>query len=151
MKKFRFRLERVRQYRDILKKEKEHALALKNTELHQAETHLTTIVDAQNKAPKAEEGKTTMAELSLFGNYTRYLQEALVRQRVLVMEATHAVEQARDAYIEKAVEAESLETLKEKRRQEYLLETKRADRRVSDRLTTFRHRLKGKSGGGRHG
>jgi flagellar FliJ protein len=139
MKKFRFRLERVLDYRTIVKKEKERELAVKNHELVEAEELLEQIVEEHNSCQVAE-GAQTMAELALGAHYQERLQEMLIQQRVLVLEATDAVEQAREAYLEKALEAEVLDKFKGRKREEFKEERKRHERRELDNSVIVRHR-----------
>lgn len=141
MKKFRFRLQRVLDYRTSLKKEKERELAVKNAELHAAEERKESILKEQDGIMLPAEGEITMAELQLTKDYQAYLQESLVHQRLLVLEAAGAVELARDAYIEKAVEAETLETLKAKKLAEHTVERRREERKELNDLTVQRHRF----------
>lgn len=146
MKKFKFRLQRVLEYRESLKKEKERELALRNAELHAAEQRLEDIITAQDKTEVPANRQMTMAELMLSGDYLRFLQEMLVNQRLLVIQATDAVEEAREAYIEKAIEAESLEMLKDKKFEEYKTERKRDERKELDKLTVQRYRFTASGG-----
>ena len=142
MKKFNFRLQRVLDYRNSLKKEKERELALRNSELREAEERLQTILAAQDAVPPEDEHEMIMAELGLKCDYLYYLQESLVNQRDLVAEAAHAVDLAREAYIEKAVESETLETLKKKKKEEYTTERRRSERKEADKMTVQRFRFK---------
>jgi flagellar FliJ protein len=141
MKKFKFRLQRVLEYRHQLTKEKERELALRNAQLRDAEDGVEMILNEQNRDPGIEEGIVSMAELSLLGEYHEALQSALIKQRLLVIEAKNAVEQARDAYREKAVEEETLETLKEQKLEEYRLERHKDERKELDSLVVQRHRF----------
>ena len=138
MKKFKYRLGRVLDFRESEKKEKEAVLAEKNFELFSAESRLGVIIDLQDKATLPEQGELTMAELTLQREFQMSLREMLERQRILINEATQAVEEARDAYLEKAVEAETLVTHKEKKRLEHFGESKRAERKAQDELTVQR-------------
>lgn len=139
MKKFRFRLERVLDYRNIVKKEKERELAVKNHELVEAEELLEQIVQEQDSCQSVGEAQT-MAELALTAHYQERLQEMFIQQRVLVLEATDAVEQAREAYLEKALEAEVLDKFKGRKREEFKEERKRHERRELDNSVIVRHR-----------
>jgi flagellar FliJ protein len=141
MKRFKFRLQRVLEYRNSIKKEKERELALRNAELHAAEDRLKQIVEMQDSVPLVGD-EMSMAELILRGDYLRYLQESLIMQRLLVHEAAEAVDEAREAYVEKAVEAESLESLKKKKLNEYKEERKRVEKKELNELTIQRHRFK---------
>lgn len=142
MKRFKFRLQRVLEYREGLRKESERELALKNRALAENEERLHEIETAQENAGGGEEQVTTMAELAMLGDYRRYLHEALVQQRERVEEATKAVEEARDVYLEKAMEEEKLSTIKEKKQAEHKVEAAKADRKRQDELTVTRFRLK---------
>ena len=138
MKRFKFRLERIRNYRITLRKEKERELAIANAELIDKQSELERILQLQNETPAAPEGQLTMAELVILGDYSAMLQESLENQRELVEAASEAVEKAREAYIEKAVEAETLETLKDKKIEEYRQERRKQERKESDALTVSR-------------
>ena len=141
MKKFKFRLQRVLDYRNSVKKEKERELAQRNAELHAAEERRDSIMEEQDNVSLPMEGEITMAELQLTKDYQAYLHESLIYQRLLVLEAAGAVEAARDAYIEKAIEAETLETLRKKKVEEHKTERRREERKQLNDLTVQRHRF----------
>lgn len=142
MKKFRFRLQRVLEYRHTVTQEKERELAIKNAELRDAEDGVDMIMAAQDKAQLAADGVMTMAELALRGEYLDALQQSLVNQRLLVIQATDAVEKAREAYREKAIEEETLETFKEKKLEEHKEDTRRDERKELNDLVVQRYRFK---------
>ncbi len=141
MKRFKFRLQQVLDYRAKVRKDQERELAFRNLELYSAEEDLSEILQAQDSCvpPTAVQ---SMAELKLTGDFQLRLRADLEQQRVLVKEAMHAVDAARDAYIEKAVEAKILETLKEKRRALYKEERHKAERKELDEMVIQRHKLK---------
>ncbi len=138
MKKFKYRLERVLEFRESEKKDREIELSVKNYELHSAEDRLGQIIEAQDRACLPENCELTMAELTLQRDFQMGLREMLERQRILIIEATEAVEAARNAYLEKAIEAETLVTHKDKKKLEHATERKHADRRAQDELTVQR-------------
>ena len=142
MKRFKFRLETVLGYRQTLKKEQERELASRQGELTVAEQHLDEIIAAQDEAGVEEEEQVlTMAEMALQGQYQARMREALEEQRLLILQAADAVEQARDAYIEKSVEAEILENLKERRKEEFETDEVRRERKAQREMTGQRHRF----------
>ena len=141
-KKFKFRLERVRDYRDSLKKEKERELALKNLELRVAEERREEIMQAQEGTILPDTTEMTMAELTLTREYLRYLQVSLEIQRKVVKDATVAVEQAREAYVEKAKDVKILDGLKDRKFEEYKEERRKDERKELEKLTVQRHRLR---------
>jgi flagellar protein FliJ len=143
MKRFRFRLQRVLDYRESLKKEKELELARRHHELSGAENRLGEIITEQNAVEGSiEERIMSVEELSLCGSYQQRLREALMQQRQLVVEAKDAVQKAQDAYVEKAVDASVLDTLKQKLKTEHARECVREERKELDKLTVMRHRFR---------
>ena len=141
MKKFNFRLQRVLDFRNVGKKEKEMELARENARLHEAENQLKQLEEVYLQQELGE-GEMTMAELMVRGEYVEYLREAIELQETYVGQAIEAVEAARDAYIEKAIEAETLETLRKKRVEEHKEESRQEERKELDRLVVSRFRHK---------
>jgi len=140
MKRFKFRLQRVLDFKTTEKRETERELAQRNHELHSAEIRLEAIRKAQDLARL--EAETTAAELILHGSYQARLREALVEQRLMVLDAARAVEEARDAYTAKAIETETLENVKDRRQTEHKEELEREKRKVVDQIVVQRHRLR---------
>jgi len=138
VKKFKYRLERVLDFRESERKDRELILAVKNSELHSAEGRLDQIVQMQDSATLPENTELSMAELTLQRQFQMGLREMLERQRVMILEAAEAVEMARDAYLEKAVEAETLQTHKDKKKAEHQEERKHSERRAADEMTVQR-------------
>lgn len=141
MKKFNFRLQRVLDFRNVGKKEKELELARENARLQEAEQQLRALEEVYMQQAIGE-GEMTMADLMMRGEYSEYLRDAIELQQVYVEQAIEAVEAARDAYIEKAIEAETLETLKKKRIEEHKEESRQAERKDLDRLVVSRFKHK---------
>ena len=131
-KRFKFRLERVLNFRDSEKKERERALAEQNAELRKREDHLEAIIVAQDEMKLPESEILSMAELQLAGEYQQALREALIEQRLLIIEATQAVEQAREAYLEKNKEVRTLESLKDRRKEEFREELRKDEKKNLD-------------------
>lgn len=141
MKKFNFRLQRVLDFRNVGKKEKELELARENARLQEAEQQLRALEEVYLQQAIGE-GEMTMAELMMRGEYSEYLRDAIELQQIYVEQAIEAVEAARDAYIEKAIEAETLETLKKKRIEEHKEEGRQVERKELDRLVVSRFKSK---------
>jgi len=131
-------LEKVLQFREMERKERERELALKNATLHSAEQRRDAIVEAQDSASLPESGEMTMADVMIQREFQMGLRVLLEEQRQLILEAAAAVDEARDAYLEKAVEAETLVKHRENRLLEYQEESRRNDRKASDERTIMR-------------
>jgi flagellar FliJ protein len=140
MKKFRFRLQKVLEYRETKREEKARELAERNNHLSQAEQSLNNITAAHDAANPEE--FTSIADIELVGRYRETLRDSLDHQRQLVEEAAEAVEVARDAYVEKAIDAEVLGTLRERRFLEFREERMRRERKQTDQLVVQRYRLR---------
>lgn len=142
MKKFDFRLQRVLDYRNVRKKQQEQELAQERRKLFEAEERRNQLESLQAQAEEAmkEEGISSMAELSLAQSYQEMLMKSLDEQENVVKQAIEAVEQARDIYIERAIEAEMLETVKKKKIEDYKLDKKRDDQKTIDKIVVSRHR-----------
>lgn len=148
MKRFKFRLQKVLDYRHTEKRDRERELAQRNHELHTAEERLEEIIRASEKAVLPTEGIMTMGEVLLHGSYHQRLRESLEEQRLLIIEAARAVDCAREAYIEKASETGALENVKANRLEEFKQERLRQERKAIDELVVQRHRLRKDGGSG---
>ena len=141
MKKFDFRLKRVLDYRQLVKKESERDFAKKTGRLRTLEQELEDIIEAQDKALFNPKQRVTMAEFSLVEQYQERLQGELEEQRRLVENASKEVEEARQVYIEKSIETSILENLKDKKIEDYKLDTRREERKDLNEMTVQRYRL----------
>lgn len=147
MKKFRFRLQRVLDYRHSLKKESENELAMRNMELVEAKKREQEIMAAQDDTAFPENEIVSIEELEGRDDYLVALQEALIHQRLAIIEATAAVERAREAYIQKAIEEKTLQKLKDRRREEHKEEVGRYEKKELDNITIQRYRFTRKDTG----
>ena len=120
MRRFKYRLERVLHYRQVVKDEKKNELYRRNMLLQEAEQQLEWLEQAALRNKLSEQGVIPPSLLSLSGLYAARLEREIVDQKLAVIEADQAVEEARQEYIEAAKEAEALVLLKQKRFNEYL-------------------------------
>lgn len=134
MKKFKYRLDRVLNYRQTVKGEKKRELYQKNMSLLEAERHLKWLEDAALNNRLSESGEIAANLLYLAGLFGARLEREIVDQESAVAEASEEVETARQAYIEAAKEAEALVILKQKRFNEYLDYVNKEDNKQLDEL-----------------
>lgn len=130
MKKFKFRLEKVLGFKGVLKKESELELARRNSDLANAHEKLENIMSEQDATEGFPNKILPMTELILNKDYHQALQEALERQRLIVIEVAKTVEVARDMYLERLKEEEVLKKLREKRNDEHLTQEKREENKL---------------------
>ena len=135
MKKFRFRLERVLQFRESIKSERQRDLLLANQELARREARRNDIEGAIRSCELMGQGEMIGAEIELRGAYLARLLDELEQAGKAIEEARAKVEEARTAYIEAAKDAEALVMLKRKRRQEYDDELLKEQEKLVDEMT----------------
>lgn len=141
MKKFKFRLEKVLQFRRIVKDEKKRLFTEALASLESAEARLA-FLEAERLRPYVTEGTIISSnDLLLSGLYGAKLVEAIAWQRVAVKECEEKAEEARAEFIEASKEVEVLEKLKEKRQNEYNEHVSKEEGKFLDELAVQRAAL----------
>lgn len=119
MKKFKFRLERVLQFRRVVKDERLRELLERRRQIEELQGAITAL-ETELLAPRLFDGGIMMAhEVFLAASYVSRLKERLEKTRVAHAEAETLYQEALGRYIEAAREEKSLVTLREKRLGEY--------------------------------
>lgn len=137
MKVFKFRLEKVLQFREGVRKEKERAIALANAQLREAEEQLEVLIEALRKNTLAE-GILSIEQVYLQGYLVEGIKERIELQKRLIEELQQAVEVAREEYRIAASEAEALVKLRAQRLQQYTLHIDKEQEKFLDELTIQR-------------
>ncbi len=135
MKKFRFRLQRVLDYKKILKDEKTRILLEKNRILAQARERLELLETAELENSMEQNQILQAARVQLRGDYAQRLKHEIEWQRVAIVKAEEEAEVARVEYIEAAKDEKALITLKDKRLGEYKAEAEAEERKFLDEFT----------------
>lgn len=138
MKKFRYRLERVLQYREILKAEKKRLLGIARQELASAEQRLAELEQELLIDRIGERKELTVDELRLFQAYADRLRAEIQGQLAQIEQCKEKVAAALAEYIESTKEAESLIRHKTKKRAEYDEYLEKEQQKFLDELTTQR-------------
>lgn len=138
MKKFRYRLERVLQFREIMKAEKKRVLGLARQELASAEERLAALERELLIDRIGERTILTVDELRLFQAYAERIRTEIDKQKLYVQECQERVTRALADYIEATKEAESLIRHKTKKRGEYEEHLEKEQQKFLDELTTQR-------------
>ncbi|MEZ4755121.1 MAG: flagellar export protein FliJ [Bdellovibrionota bacterium] len=119
MKKFKFRLERVLNYREAIKTEKKTELAKKNAKLAEEEQRLEMLEEAflNNEAiiDSSNASATSADMIRMAGMYAARLKNEIEKQHASIANVKKAVEVARLAYIEAAKEAVTIKNISLKR------------------------------------
>ncbi len=147
MKRFKFRLQKVLDFKETEKKERAQQLAEENQRLLSLEERMEAILEEQEVFGGLGDAVMTIEELCLTGDYKQRLQDELEQQRGHILDAAKAVDEAREAYIEKSKETESLEAVKRRRKVEHDEESKRKAKKQVDEMVVQRHRFTKNEGG----
>lgn len=119
MKKFKFRLQRVLDFRKLVCDEKKRELLARNHELAQAEEQLRSLEQAEQGNLIVQGQVVDVSQILLNGLFGSRLKDQIVAQRLAIISAQDRAEQARLAYIEAAKDEKALITLKQKKFEEY--------------------------------
>ncbi len=134
MDRFKFRLEKVKSYKEKIKKESEITLAQKMSSLAQAENIFEQLKDEKDRDKSETDKILTAADLSLVGDYERFIQYLLEKQKVAIQDAEKSVEIAREDLILKAREEKALSLLRSTKLENYNEDKKRMDRKETSEL-----------------
>lgn len=137
MKVFKFRLEKVLQFREGVRKDKERALALANTQLREAQEQLEALIESLRQNSLGE-GILSIEQVYLQGYLVEGIKERIAVQRNLIEELQEAVEVAREEYQVAASEAEALVKLRAQRLQQYNQHMEKEQEKFLDELTIQR-------------
>jgi len=143
MKRFKFRLQRVLDYRERIRDEKQGILQQKNYELQVATDLLGSLKAEALRDQISETAVYTADEMQLFGRYAQRLSDEIAWQEIKVCEAQEAADKAREAYIEASKDSKTLVKLKEKQRGEYDEHVLHEEIKIVDEMTVQRSKRAG--------
>lgn len=153
MKRFKFRLQKVLDYRSRICEEKRQELGRKNFERDQAIEHLNHLRSTLRELRYVESGTeraspvvpgvatgpvVSVHQFIMVGNYATRLEKEIEQQMVVVEEASEAAEKARQVYVEATKDVKALDTLKEKKLSDYNEERLKHDEQFLDEMTVQR-------------
>jgi flagellar FliJ protein len=138
MKRFRFRLERVLQFRERIREERKRDLTACLLALRAAETQLEELRTAELENEIRAQDITT-ADVELVSLYGKRLKLEIVNTNREIERRSQAVEVARNAYIEASKEAEALQQLKRRRQSEHDLYVSHEEAKLIDEMVTQRY------------
>lgn len=138
MKKFKFRLERVLQYRLIIKDERRRELQQKLLELREAEDRLDMLEKAW-LGNQLESEQILQAEIVIMrGLYAARLKFEIAQQIERIQKLEEEADEARSNYIEASRDVEVLERFKQKKKEDYIHETDLVEGKFLDELAVQR-------------
>ena len=138
MKRFKFRLERVLDYRKIVEGEKKRDLMDRQRTLDAAIQRDQDLAREQLANKVAAEGVFSVDQLQMIGAYGQWLLDSRERQRQEIVEAERAVAEAQQVYIEARKDVRVLEELRTKKLQQYNGVVAQEDSKFLDELAVQR-------------
>lgn len=138
MKRFRFRLERVLQYRKLVKDEKTRELIERRNKLQEDTERLRDLEMAALLNRLEENVYVTAEQVQLLGMYGARLKEAIAQQEEQVERSQEAVAIAHEAYVEAAKDEASLATLRKRKQAEYQEYVEHEEGKFLDELSVQR-------------
>ena len=119
MKRFKFRLQRVLDYRQRIRSEKLQVLRQRNFERDTAIERLDSLRAESLRLNLPTGSIMTVSELTMIGAYASRIKSEIAQQQERVIEVTKVAEAALQDYVESSKESRALELLKDKRQIEY--------------------------------
>jgi len=138
MKKFKFRLEKVLQYRKIVKDEKLRELMMRNHILNEENQRLERLEAAALRNIINANQSMSASIVHLAGLYGARIKEEIVRQKLVLIEVKEKAEEAMAEYVEAAKDEEALVTLRNRKKEEYMEYVKKEEEKYLDEFCVQR-------------
>ncbi|MFA5523317.1 MAG: flagellar export protein FliJ [Tissierellales bacterium] len=140
MEKFKFRLEKILEYRERIED-------INKTEFGKAKKHLNDeivileeILSHKDSINVERDNMLLTAKIKDLRSYSQYLdnvKEKLTNQKDIVEKAENKVEKARKTLIISSVERKTLENLKDRDFDNYLYDVKKEEDKVVDQIVSY--------------
>ncbi|MDZ4785869.1 MAG: flagellar export protein FliJ [bacterium] len=138
-KTFKFRLERVLEYREVIRNDKKKELLIKNQALNEAQDNLNALKKALI-SDKSVGQDVQVQKLQIVANYESRLMKEIDLAKIEIEKLTYEAEKAKEEYIESVKEHEALKVLRVRKQQEYQAEVSRAEDKFLDELSVQRRK-----------
>lgn len=136
MKRFKFRLEKILQFREAIKADRLRELQIATGKLNEAQDHLEFLKQEFIKGQIPENETLLVSEVYIRSSYCERLKREVQLQIEEIQRRQEDVQKARDLYVEASREFETLDRLKSQRHQEYMVEVAKEDEKFLDELVT---------------
>lgn len=143
MAKFVFRFASYLNLKSKLEEQKKLAYgnALKQVEIEKQKKFALLAERASNieEFRKKVREHIAPAELQRHNNYLTYLKEAVAKQEIVIQKAEEQAELRRLELVEAMKDRKTLEKLKENVYEQYLIEEKQAEMKVTDEIVSYKY------------
>lgn len=139
---FRFKMQKVLDYREQLEEEAKVNLAIQRSRLAEAQDRLDRIKAELRQAEDRLVGAVLMdaAERWLLEQYVKGLRADAAHEAIQVRMLEQLAEEARKLLAERAIDKKLLEKLKERQKQHYAREEQLKEQRTNDETATLRYK-----------
>jgi len=141
MKRFRYRLEKVLEYRKLIKDEKVRELLFRNRKLAEDQDRLKSLEAAALLNRMEAEALLSAAEVELLGNYGARLRAEISGQEETVRSSESAVAEAVEEYVAAAKDEKSLVLHRERKQGEYREYVQHEEDKYADEMNTQRFKI----------
>lgn len=140
MSGFKFRLEKVLNYKETVEGFKKSEYGSVNQKLNEEKKTLQEYCDYKSDLIKSKEDsqKTNIANLKLFNNYIGEISKNIQEQENIVENTKKELEHAKEELLLAIQEKKSFEKLKEKDYEEFIAESKKEEAKIVDEIVTFK-------------
>ncbi len=142
MKKFTFKFQSLLSLREQLERQKQEVFAKAQRKLRTEEEKLyslerTKTLVAQKYTSDASSG-TKVYKLAELGVFLSHMQKEITWQKETVKKEKENVDKVREELLQAMKDRKILEKLKEKRYDEYLIESKAEEQKVNDQIVSYK-------------
>ena len=139
---FKFKMQKVLEYREQLEEEAKVRLADAQARYRQASERLDELREEFSRASQQARDNMLMnsGECWLHEQYLKGLKADVTAQAMQTRLLAQATEEARKMVAERAIERKMLDKLKERQKKQYVQEENQRERHFNDEIATLRHK-----------
>jgi flagellar protein FliJ len=143
---YKFRLQKLQDYKISMEEEKKNELSLANKRLEVEKKRLLELKQKQNEMSITFQEKTSQGmavnELKLLANYIDYYKRSIKEQRIKIKMAEDYLSTCRKELIKATQEKKMIEKLKEIDHGKYLYSEQKKEEKLVDDLVSFKESIK---------
>jgi len=147
MAKFQFKMDTVLRLRENLEEQKKNEFGRAIAELDRQKEKLNALIKERERMiqefHEAVKNRIDSRKSDRYNKYIKLLDKKIEDQLIAVKKCEKIVDECRQELIDATKEKKKLEKLKEKQFQQYLIEEKREEQKVTDELVSYQTFAKG--------
>ena len=147
MAKFQFKMESLLRLRESLEEQKKNEFGRAVAELERQREKLNQLLNEKERMVQEfhenVKNRIDSRKSDSYNKYIKLLDKRIDEQRVIVKKCEDIEKECRFQLIEATKEKKKLEKLREKQFQQYLIEEKREEQKLTDELVSYQTYVKG--------